>query len=644
MTSDLPAWTEFDPGAAPSLAPSAGSTGRVVAVVAAPEAMQDGRAAAVALDLARGWGRRFVVADAGLEQPSLHLAADVPLEDGLSDLLLWGASIQHVARPVPGGGFVVTAGTAVGDGASTLAEPRWRTLCSGFREAGATFTVLVPSSGSGLTAVLDEADDVVVVAAAGEDVAGLLPGGGGKVRAVVGPGAVAASGVGEGGAPEAPAAPGPYELGDAAPEPEPSEPEPFEPELSEPEPLEPEPSEPESFEPEPFAPELFEPEPSEAEPLEPEPFEAEPLDPDAPEHEADHPYVAEVQAGEPEADEPSAAEPEHEPSWTLEPETEDGEASAWPADAATWAPAAAAEEVGDEQEGGTREPEAPEPTAPAMPIDEQGASDRELAGDGAPVRDEPDAAEPHTDPLDRIPPTPSFAEVVEDTEPDAPRPGRRVVVLLVLLLFVVAGTAVAGWLGYVEVPGITPRIGDPPTVPSAAPVAFEPPAEDAPVQTFSVALGAYQDEKVATDTVAALSASVPDVLFLSVPVSVSGRVVHRVLAGPAVDSAAAAEVAARVSTAAGIDPSGWVARNTSRAFQLGEMPELEAARRRVEVLTGLGIPAYILAVDYDDGSVRYRVYAGAYADEAEASYLSGLLQERGLSSATLSDRTGRLPE
>jgi hypothetical protein len=49
-------------------------------------------------------------------------------------------------------------------------------------------------------------------------------------------------------------------------------------------------------------------------------------------------------------------------------------------------------------------------------------------------------------------------------------------------------------------------------------------------------------------------------------------------------------------------------------------------------------------VTYSDGSVRFRVYAGAFADEAEAIYLSGLLQERGLSSATLSERTGRLPE
>jgi hypothetical protein len=74
------------------------------------------------------------------------------------------------------------------------------------------------------------------------------------------------------------------------------------------------------------------------------------------------------------------------------------------------------------------------------------------------------------------------------------------------------------------------------------------------------------------------------------------------------------------------------------------MPHQEAALRRSGVLQGLGVPSYVLAVTYSDGSVRFRVYAGAYADEAEATYLSGLLQERGLSSATLSERTGRLPE
>ena len=61
------------------------------------------------------------------------------------------------------------------------------------------------------------------------------------------------------------------------------------------------------------------------------------------------------------------------------------------------------------------------------------------------------------------------------------------------------------------------------------------------------------------------------------------------------------------------------------------------------VLRGLDVPAYVLAVDYTDGSTRYRVYAGAYADEAEASLLLLHLTDSGLNAAHLSDRKGRLP-
>ena len=149
---------------------------------------------------------------------------------------------------------------------------------------------------------------------------------------------------------------------------------------------------------------------------------------------------------------------------------------------------------------------------------------------------------------------------------------------------------------------------------------------------------------MARSRVAALEAQVAGVLFVSVPVEVEGAVYHRVLAEPAADSADAVSLAARVAEGASLDPSTWVARRTPRAFELAEMPDRSAADARATELADLGIDAYVLAVDYSDGSVRYRVYAGAFADPTEASYFSSLLAERGMSSATLSDRIGRLPE
>jgi cell division septation protein DedD len=161
---------------------------------------------------------------------------------------------------------------------------------------------------------------------------------------------------------------------------------------------------------------------------------------------------------------------------------------------------------------------------------------------------------------------------------------------------------------------------------------------------FDVALGAYRDATVAAGRVSRLGAALPGIVLMSVPVEVDGVLYHRVLAGPAADSAAAAALAGRIAEATGLSPSGWVIRTTPCAFLLGEMARRAAADQRAGELKAMDVPAYVLAVDYTDGSTRYRVYAGAFADENEASSLSAQLEKRGLDGATLSDRIGRLPE
>ncbi len=313
------------------------------------------------------------------------------------------------------------------------------------------------------------------------------------------------------------------------------------------------------------------------------------------------------------------------------------------------------------------EPELPEtPTDvldvtpfPPEPAEAEGALRPADVRSGAPTEaplvswDRPLAGSEPFAPL--APPVPTFEEIVADAEADREPPGRNrrsgllIGALIGALLIVAAAVVAAAWLGYIAIPGITPRAGaaSDPAAPTSAPItalAGAPATETSPPMGFSVALAAYEDSSAARGQVLELSGKVPGVLFITAPVEIGGSVVHRVMAGPAPDSAAAVSLAGRVAVAAGLDPTTWVARGTPLAYQLGEMPELEAARRRSEVLVGLGVPSYVLAVTYSDGSTRFRVYAGAYADAAEAAYLSGLLHERGLSSATLSKRTGRLPE
>ncbi len=226
----------------------------------------------------------------------------------------------------------------------------------------------------------------------------------------------------------------------------------------------------------------------------------------------------------------------------------------------------------------------------------------------------------------------------------AKRSSGRLVPLLVILAVVIVAVLVAAWLGLVEIPGVTPKgVAGVESSTAVAPAhTLAPPISSA--AAYSVTVGSYRDAGTARGRIAGLEKAARGTLFTMVPVEVDGSVVYRVLLGPAEDSAQAATLAGLVAGRVGGDASKWLVRSTPRAFQLGEADDLDGARRRVAELRGLEVPAYVLAVDLADGSTRYRVYAGAFADDAEAAWLERRLAAQGLSGTTLSDRIGRLPE
>jgi len=514
------------------------------------------------LDLARGWsgtGARVVLADAGLEAPSLHLSLGGTQGEGLVDALRWGASMRRVARSPEGCGFfAITAGTPVADGPSLLEGPGWPALCEGFREAGVTLAVLVPARDACLGPVLKQAAAIVVLAARDEAVPLALRLGKAPIVAVVGR--------------------------DAPPSGETSA------------------------------------------DLHPEPASGKEALPRGPQD------LTPSGGAPPEG----GALEEELPSGALEPEE-------------TLGAGAAALVEPELQALVPAEPAPPEPEL--QPFVPEPAPELETSvpePEPAPPEPAPERAARAPEPELYGDPIPTFEEIVEESEAAAPPPWwarRGTLAALVVLVLVVAAAIAAALLGYLRIPGLTSGDEPPESLPAQAATVASPPAtETSEAAPFSVGLAAFQDEAAASAMVADLSGKVPGVLFTTSPVDVEGQILHRVLAGPAADSAAAMSLGARVAEAAGLGADGWMPRRTPRAFHLGEMPEQEAALRRSQVLQGLGVPSYVLAVTYSDGSVRFRVYAGAYADDAEATYLSGLLQERGLSGATLSDRTGRLPE
>lgn len=573
----------------------------MVALVASAGSLAAGWGVATAVELAHAWGAagaRLVLADGGLGDPLLADALGVRPGEGLVDALRWGASVQRVTRRPEGRPFfVITAGTPVADTAAVFATPRWAALCGGFREAGVTLAVLVGASDPSLAGVLGQATHAVVVATREEARDALLPAFPGEILAVVGREA-------------APAAASPTVLPDddlpAVPEPEATSGAPS---------------------PEPAG----------------EPFE--PLaEVEVQSWQADVGSAPEVDAGP----DPLEAEawPDAAPGSVFEPEPES--AGTPETDAAPAAP-------------GSLEAEGPsaagDPPAGAPPAEEAtgaaeggGTEAKEAWSDplAFPRREE---GPPAPLPPFRLAGVPTLEEIVEESDAGPPlaRHGRgRSWFVAGALLILAVLVALAAWLGWLPVPGVPTRGAEdvaPPVGGAVGPSMAAGPAEPvAPPAPFSLALAAFQDAAAARALVDEVESALPGSLVLAVPVDVQGRLLHRVLVGALADSTDALEMAGRLAAALGADPAEWVPRRTAGAFQLGEVLDRSAARRRAQVLADLEIPAYVLAVPYSDGSVRYRVYAGAFADEAEASRLSALLVERGLSGATFSDRIGHLPE
>lgn len=229
---------------------------------------------------------------------------------------------------------------------------------------------------------------------------------------------------------------------------------------------------------------------------------------------------------------------------------------------------------------------------------------------------------------------------------------------LALALLVVVAVVVTVWVGWIEVPYLTPLLAGgtetaeqegvvgPASEPEPEP---EPPAGalaegEPPLQAFSLQLGAYPDAAEALEAARDLSARRPDVLFLVVPVEVNDRIFHRLLAGLAEDPPTMASIRSSLEAILGAtNAQQWLVRDAGWAYLLGEFESLAAARGRVGELASGGVQPYVLELSTEEGTV-YRVYAGAYANQAEAQALGAMLADGGLIDVPLVQRIGRIPE
>ncbi len=164
----LPEPTFFDPSfeRLPAAAsPDAARTGPVLLLF--DRAADRDWAADAAIAIATGWtgaGQRTVLADLSLDDPMLAERIGMSSMEGVVDIFLYGASLARSARPVPGRGFyLISAGTYTPDTTAILRDARWEKIIAGFRNAGASLLLFVPSDAVGLPALARYAYDAILL-------------------------------------------------------------------------------------------------------------------------------------------------------------------------------------------------------------------------------------------------------------------------------------------------------------------------------------------------------------------------------------------------------------------------------------------------------------------------------------------------
>lgn len=178
MTAANPAWHPLDlsAGTLPeSLRRALGDPsgpGRVILVAATPAAADDAWAARAAIRVAEACAResrRVLLVDLDLERPALAGALGLSEGEGISDAILFGASLQRVGRAVQDGAFLfVSAGTIVGDPARVLDHPGWNELLEAHTASGTVVVLYVPAGARGAEALLALAGSVVFLGTAEE--------------------------------------------------------------------------------------------------------------------------------------------------------------------------------------------------------------------------------------------------------------------------------------------------------------------------------------------------------------------------------------------------------------------------------------------------------------------------------------------
>ena len=220
---------------------------------------------------------------------------------------------------------------------------------------------------------------------------------------------------------------------------------------------------------------------------------------------------------------------------------------------------------------------------------------------------------------------------------------RLMTVASIVLLLVGVGLAM-GYLGVLQIPGITPP--DRSRFDVAAPVVLPGPQPETPVMSHVVVVDAWREAETPLAWAAALREQMPDLLGFVTALSIGGERRYALVVGPAYSAAEANDLKGPLETAFAlvvVEPESWTVQAAPYSFFFGEYEGLGPANARVQELAGLSVPAFALQVGYSAGATAFRVYGGAFSDEFEAAEMGQLLTEHALDDAPLTERRGRLP-
>ena len=222
------------------------------------------------------------------------------------------------------------------------------------------------------------------------------------------------------------------------------------------------------------------------------------------------------------------------------------------------------------------------------------------------------------------------------------------ILTLLLLLAVLAGAVYILLQQYPQLLGGTP--GGAEADPRAKATAAAPKEAVAAAGTalpFAVFVKAYPDYEPARRLASSVAAKFPDARFYVTPEMTGDKLYFKVFSGALADSADAVALRERLLRSGDVNADDVGTADDlilvrPYAVELGELPTQEAAQARADSLNGRAIPAYAVAVPFNDGTERYKVYGGAFADSAGAAPMLKMVQQAGLP-ARLVARTGRAP-